>query len=357
MCPSKFGWLLLLFTGWAMAQSRFAVEMQAPASAAETLEAQAQMQNATPMPDSVEERKVSFVSDGLTFPGILTLPRRSSGPAHIVVLVQGSGPHDADETIGPNKPFRDIAWGLATAGIASLRYDKRTHFAPQTFQAHPDLDHEVTLDAVAALQYVAKLREVDRKKIFLLGHSLGGTMAPVIAADFLARSPGALRGLIFMAAGVVSIDETIERQTEFQAKRHGASASDLDALKKQWQEVFATVRNTNTPDSQVVGIGALKAPVGYWRSWLAQDPGGELAKLGLPALVMHGVKDIQVSEKDFKLLEEANTVPGSVGEQFDGLNHLFMPVQGDSTGDEYLKPGHVSPDVIHTIAQWILSLP
>ncbi len=330
----KIAWFLLFFSsGWAMAQEQVA-----------------------PLPDSVEERKVSFVSDGLTFPAILALPKKPSGPLPVVVFVQGSGPQDADETIGPNKPFRDIADGLAASGIASLRYDKRTHFAPQTLQSHPDLDHEVTLDAVAALQFVTSLPQIDRNRIFLLGHSLGGTMAPVIAADFLARNPGSLRGIIFMAAGVVNIDETIERQTAFQAKRQGADSSALEQLQTQWQNVFATVRDTNTQADQLAGVGGLKLPAGYWRSWLAQDPAAELERLGLPALVMRGFRDIQISEKDFKLLEVANTARGSVGEQFDGLNHLFMPVAGESTGEEYLLPSHVSPDVIYTIAYWIQTL-
>lgn len=305
---------------------------------------------------AVEERSVSFISDGLKFPALLALPKNRTAPVPVVVLVQGSGPHDADETVGPNKPFRDLAIGFAAAGIASLRYDKRTHFAPQTFQTHPDLDHEVTLDAVAALQFVSALPEIDRSRIFLLGHSLGGTMAPVIASDFLASKQGALRGIIFMAAGAVSVDETIERQMTFQAKRHDASPSAIEQIQKQWQDAFATVKDTNTPTDQIIGVGSLQAPAGYWRSWLAQDPAAELAKLGLPALVLRGFKDIQVSEKDFKRLEEANAAPGSVGEQFDGLNHLFMPVAGESTGDEYLQPGHVSMDVITTIAIWIKTL-
>ena len=341
---------------WSDAQNRlmeFAIPAQQLTYRRDGFERTQSSTPTSPTAESVEERKVSFVSDGLTFPAILALPKNHSGRVPVVVLVQGSGPQDADETIGPNKPFRDIAWGLAAAGIASFRYDKRTHFAAQTFQAHPDVDHEVTLDAVAALQYVSGLQEIDRKKIFLLGHSLGGTMAPVIAADFLTRNPGSLRGIIFMAAGAVSIDETIERQTAFQAKRHGADAAALDGLRKQWQNVFATVRDTNTPPDQEAGAGGLKLTVGYWRSWLAQDPAAELAKLGLPALVMRGVKDIQISEADFNRLEEANTAQGSVGEQFDGLNHLFMPVAGESTGDEYLQPGHVSPDVIYTVAHWI----
>jgi pimeloyl-ACP methyl ester carboxylesterase len=308
-----------------------------------------------PLTAAVEERNVSFTSDGLKFPAILTLPKNRTAPVPAMVLVQGSGPQDADETIGPNKPFRDLASGLAAEGIASLRYDKRTHLAPQTFQSHPDLDHEVTLDAVAALQYITTQPEIDRSKIFLLGHSLGGTMAPVIASDFLATRHGSLRGIIFMAAGAASIDETIVRQTAFQAARHDAPSAP-EPMQKQWQDVFATVKDTNTPADRVLGVGMRQAPAGYWRSWLQQDPAAELAKLGLPALVLRGFKDIQISEKDFKRLEEANTAPGSVGEQFDGLNHLFMPVAGESTGDTYLQPGHVSPDVITTIAVWIKTL-
>jgi hypothetical protein len=345
---------------WADSQNRlmeFDVPAQSLAYKRNAFErAATEAQKTLAADEAIEERSVSFISDGLKFPALLALPKNRQAPVPVVVLVQGSGPHDADETVGPNKPFRDVAIGLAAAGIASLRYDKRTHFAPQTFQTHPDLDHEVTLDAVAALQFVSALPEIDRSRIFLLGHSLGGTMAPVIASDFLASKQGSLCGIIFMAAGVVSVDETIERQMTFQAKRHDASPSAIEQMQKQWQDVFATVKDTNTPVDRVLGVGALQAPAGYWRSWLAQDPAAELGKLGLPALVLRGFKDIQVSEKDFKRLEEANTATGSVGEQFDGLNHLFMPVAGESTGDEYFQPGHMSPDVIFTIAHWIQAL-
>lgn len=309
-----------------------------------------------PSEDAVEERKLSFESDGLKFPAILTLPKTHTAPVPVVVMVQGSGPQDADETIGPNKPFRDIALGLGAAGIATLRYDKRTHFAPQTFQAHPDLDHKVTLDAVAALQFVSGLQEIDRQRIFLLGHSLGGTMAPTIAADFIASGKGNIRGLILLAAGAVRIDKTIERQTAFQAKRHGASSTALEQLQKQWEDIFVTVKDKNTPPDRVLGIGTLQLPVAYWRSWLKQDPATELTKLEIPALVMRGFSDIQISEEDFSKLQHANLAPGGEGLQIDGLNHLFMPVKGKSTGDEYLQPGHVSPDAINLISQWIQSL-
>ena len=91
----------------------------------------------------------------------------------------------------------------------------------------------------------------------------------------------------------------------------------------------------------------------YWRSWISQDPPAELTKLHLPALVLRGTKDIQVSEADFQALARANTAPGGENKQVDGLNHLMMPVAGDSTGQEYFQPAHVSPEVIQLIADWI----
>jgi pimeloyl-ACP methyl ester carboxylesterase len=234
-----------------------------------------------------------------------------------------------------------------------LRYDKRTHFAPDTFRAHPDLDHEVTLDAVAALAFAATQPEVDAKRVFLLGHSLGGTMAPVIAADRLQQAPGSVRGLIFLAGGALGIEETLERQLIFQAKREGADAGQIDAIRKQWQGIFQTVNDPTTPPDQMVGSPPLRLPESYWRSWVVQDPVGELARLGLPALVLRGTKDIQVSEEDFQALKRANAVPGSVSREIDGLNHLMMPVAGDSTGQEYFQPGHLATEVVQIIAEWV----
>jgi len=308
-----------------------------------------------PGAEAVEERNVSFASDGLKIPAVLALPKNRKEPVPIVVLVHGSGPHDADESIGPgpNKPFRDLAYGLAADGIATLRYDKRTHFAPDTFKDHPDLDHEVTFDAVAALAYASTLTEVDAKRVFLLGHSLGGTMAPVIAADRLQQSAGSLRGIIFLAGGAIGIQQTLERQLIFQAKLQGAGADQLNAIQKQWEEIFRTINDPTTPEDEMVGSPPLRLPERYWRSWVSQDPAAELAKLGLPALVLRGTKDIQVSEQDFEALQKASTAPGSESKQLEGLNHLMMPVTGDSTGQEYFHPAHVAPEVIQIVADWI----
>lgn len=137
--------------------------------------------------EGVREQPLAVVSPLGPLPGTLTLPR-GEGPFPTVLLIAGSGPNDRDETIGPNKPFRDLAQGLAAAGIASLRHDKRTRVhAAQMAEAQKagnalTVDDEVTDDALSALTLLAKQPGVDGKRVFVLGHSLGAMMAPRVGS-------------------------------------------------------------------------------------------------------------------------------------------------------------------------------
>ena len=117
--------------------------------------------------------------------GTLTLPAHK-GPFPAVVLVSGSGPNDQDETVGADKPFLDIADGLATLGIASIRYDKRTRDYPGSIDlATFTPTQEYVPDAVAAIHLLKRRSDIDTSRIFVLGHSQGGTFAPKIAEAVL----------------------------------------------------------------------------------------------------------------------------------------------------------------------------
>src|SRR5205823_4382224 len=110
-------------------------------------------------------------------PGTLTAPKQG-GTFAAVVLVHGSGPNDKDETFGPNKPFRDLAWGLAARGIAVLRYDKRSKIHPEQFRGNFTVKEETVDDALAAVNLLHKASRINPKRIYVLGHSLGGMLIP-----------------------------------------------------------------------------------------------------------------------------------------------------------------------------------
>lgn len=303
----------------------------------------------SPIPAYAMERELTFPSDGLNVPATLTLPREAKSRVPIVVLVQGSGVQDRDETVGANKVFQQIAWGLAQRGIATLRYDRRPKFDPANFAQHFDLDHEVVIDAASALAYCSIVPEADPASVFLLGHSLGAQLAPYIVQRQLQEKPNSVRGYILLAGVETPIDQTILRQVAEFSKAEGASDARAKESTARWQAIFTQVNDPKTPDSKIVGPG--NVPAAYWRDWLKRDPAAIMRTLPLPALVLRGDLDRNVVHQDFTALAAAAVAPGSKSEEFPSLNHLFMPAK-DGDADE-LQSGKIAPEVLDTIATWI----
>lgn len=300
----------------------------------------------SPFPTACVDTPADFPSGTFTVPATLCMPkdRKPGTKFPIVVFVHGSGPQDRDETIGPNKPFKDIAEGLAAAGIGSLRYDKRTVFAPKSITAKATVEDETILDAVAAMGAASKEPGADPARVFLLGHSLGGMLAPYIAQ----RAPGT-HGVILMAAAAVPLDQTIERQVAAQMKIAGSSQADIDKRIEQFKQQFTQIREGKMTGSATV----FGAPAHYWADLLRRDIPAEMKKIEVPVLVLQGGKDIQVSQQDFDLIKAALAGKKAEFKLFPNLNHLMMPIEGESTGAEYGKPGHVDPEVVKTITDWI----
>ena len=281
-------------------------------------------------------------------PATLLVPK-SITPVPAVVFLAGSGPNDKDETIGPNKPFADIARGLGDRGIASLRFDKRTYALKDKAQfAGVQLKDEYYEDAAVAIALVRATSGIDPERIFVLGHSEGAMVAPIVAA----ASPGT-RGIVMMAPGVRPIDVMLIDQMEFGAKLTGRSADEIAEQTKGLTEAFAVIRDPNKKDTPPF----MGAPAPYWREVIALDVPQLVKDSKLPILVLQGDEDIQARKvADFELLRtRAGTSQGRVTyRSFAGLNHLFIKVEGQSTGAEYGIPGRVDPAVVTVIADWIL---
>lgn len=292
------------------------------------------------------EEKVTVSAGEFPLKGTLTIPK-DGGPHPAVVLVHGSGPHDEDETVGAHKPFRDLAWGLASRGVAVLRYVKRTKAHP-TARARGEwtLDVETIDDALAAAQLAREHSRIDAERVFVAGHSLGAFAAP-----FIAERDEKLGGIIMLAGNARSILDLVAEQVEYIAK-HDGDYSDkerekTDALKK----AIAAVRSGN---AESVNERILGVPAKYWAHVHGFKNVDAAKRLKLPILIVQGGRDYQVTTEDFRIWKKALADRKNVTfKLFDDLNHLLVAGSGPSGPEEYQQPGHVAAQVIRDIAGWI----
>lgn len=283
-------------------------------------------------------------------PGTLTLPK-GNGPFPAVLLVGGSGPNDRDESIGPNKPFLDLANRLAAHGIATFRYDKRTHVYGAKMAGKPvTVDDEVTDDAVVALKLLAQQPYIDATRVFVLGHSLGALMAPRIA-----QHDPKLAGAILMAAPVTLDLDTVLRQTRYIAHLNGTSTEQLAKATNPIiaaRDAIAHADPANPPAGEF-----FHAPASYWLSLRDYQPIAVAKTLQQPLLILQGERDYQVTpEHDFAQWQKALAHDSRVTlKEFPGLSHLFMPGSNPPSPADYNKPSHVDTKVVEFIAHWIAS--
>lgn len=297
-------------------------------------------------PSSFRSSEVTVGSGEWALPGTLTLPQ-GTGPFTALVLIHGSGPQDRDETIGPNKPFRDLAEGLASQGFAVLRYEKRTHAYPQKMVKLKNLtvNEESVYDAVAAVNLLQNTPGIDPKRVFVLGHSLGG----MILHRVVKLAPQ-VRGLISMAGGTRPLDKVILEQSTYIAsldkKDSVENATRIAAIKADLARLHDP-KITKTPETLILG-----ASVHYWLDLNTINPPRDAQHLTQPILILQGGKDYQVTEKDFANWKSALSGHKDVTFKFyPNLFHLFMP--GNKTPADYEKPGHVEKQVVDDIATWI----
>ncbi|MCR6495795.1 alpha/beta fold hydrolase [Thermomonas sp. S9] len=293
------------------------------------------------------EREMAIGDGARALPATLAMPK-GGGPFPAIVLVHGSGPHDRDETIGPNKPFLDLARGLAAQGIAVLRYEKRTKAHPEEFAGGDfGVDDETTFDAVLAVDALRKTAGIDPKRIFVLGHSQGGMMAPRIAA-----LSGHVKGLVLLAAPARPLLDIVVEQNRRMAVLDDGKIS--DAERAAINALIAQVRQTRDPATPAATRTVMGQPAGYWRSIDAVDPVAEAQRVALPMLVLQGARDIQVVDADWQAWRAAfDGDPKVAFKLYPALNHLGIPGEGEGTLAEYQQPGHVDPTLVDDVAAWV----
>jgi dienelactone hydrolase len=301
-------------------------------------------------PETYEEKEVTVGEGEWALPGTLTIPK-GTGPFPAVILVHGSGPQDRDESIGKQKPFKDIALGLATRGIAVLRYEKRTKVYGAKMTGSITLNEETIDDAVLAFALLQKEPNIDPKKIFVAGHSLGGLAIPRIGT----KTPQAA-GYIILAGPTRPFEDIILDQITYIANLDGTLSEEekkaLDDLKVAVQKVKDPALSETTPASELpMGV----VPASYWLDLRAYKPVEVLKTLPQPVLLIQGGRDYQVTLEDVDGWRAAGKENLTV-QIFDDLNHTFVKGEGKATPAEYEKEGSVSESVIQKISDWVKSI-
>ncbi len=301
--------------------------------------------------DSFKEKEVVVGTGKWELPATLALPV-GKGPFPALALVHGSGPQDRDETIGPNKPFRDLAWGLASKNIAVLRYEKRTKTHGQKFFAMKEkltVKEETIDDVIAAVELLRKAKDIDKDRIFVLGHSLGGMLIPRIAA-----LDSDIAGFVIMAGTTRPLEDVIIEQMNYIFSLDGSISEDEKNNLDKYKTIVDKIKALKKSDADRSQENLLGAPAEYWLDLSEYNPAEAAKEMQQSMLIMQGGRDYQVTEIDFERWKTALSKRKDVKFKFyPELNHIFIPGKGKIAPAEYQKAGHVAKAVIDDIANWI----
>jgi uncharacterized protein len=333
-----------------------------------------------PFPYKVEDVSIKNESAGVTLSGTLTIPDSGSFfPA--VILINGSGPINRDEEVFGHKPFLVIADYLTRKGIAVLRYDKRG-IGKSTGNYMKATTQNFVTDALSAVDYLSSRKEINPKKIGLIGHSEGGLIAPLAAVQ-----SNKIDFIVLMAGPGLPGEDILKMQSELILKANGANENyiqkisglngkaysliktekDSTQLRKKLEDLFENFIN-DLPGNERASLGKdpkkifetqinlITSP--WFKYFLTYDPRPTLRKVKVPVLAIDGSKDLQVPPKeDLDAISKALSEGGNKNykvEELDGLNHLFQTANTGSP-TEYAKIEEtIAPKALNIIGDWIL---
>jgi uncharacterized protein len=299
---------------------------------------------------------VKIPAAGFGLAGTITTPAAQGRLRHpAVVLVAGSGPIERDAMVAGIPLFAQLAAQLSDRDFVVLRYDKRGtgqsggRTERVTLQDYAD-------DVVAAVKWLAKRKDVDPERIFVVGHSEGAAIGMLAAA-----AEKKIEGLVLMSGMAIPGRELILEQ-----QQHVLGASNLPeperaekiALQKQILEAAMTQKGWESLPEDVRGL--VDTP--WYRSLLTFDPAQTMTRVKQPILILQGDRDVQVKPYHADRLAElghARKKSGSTEvKHFPALNHLLVPAQtGEVSEDATLETRTVSPEVAGAIADWVASVP
>ena len=307
-----------------------------------------------PFPYATEE--VTFMNGDVALNGTLVLPDGYTRTIPALIMVTGSGQQNRDEEIFEHKPFAVIADALARAGIATLRYDDRG-FSGYKGNINDCTTEDFKNDALAGVEFLRTRFD----KVGVIGHSEGGTIALMLAAEQKADF------IVSLAGMVVSGAETLVWQNKVALQGSGLTDEQIDSYCKMLEKAFDVRANGgrmpdpddyDVPEALMQNYWAVVAQIQmpYMRHFLTLDIRPLLGNITCPVLALNGTKDIQV-EHENNLSALRDGLPSDskkLIESVEGVNHLFQHCRTGAVTEYREIEETMSLSVIDTIIQWIL---
>ena len=302
---------------------------------------------------------------GVHLAGTLTLPK-GPGPFPAVLLITGSGAQDRDEAIFEHKPFLVLADHLTRQGIAVLRVDDR-NVGGSTGATPGDTTLDFATDVEAGVGWLKRRKDIDPRRIGLIGHSEGGIIAPLVAS----RDPSVAFIVLWAGQGVRGAD-VIAGQLRAIALAAGAPPAAADHARDLQAKVMAALMSTPDATGSRAAIDKVLAEAGappiadrdfaqinspWYRTYVAYDPAPALRSLRIPVLAVVGGKDVQVTAAQNVPALRAALVGDAKATvvELPGLNHMLQPA---STGgvEEYGKiETTIDPGALKLIGDWVVA--
>jgi pimeloyl-ACP methyl ester carboxylesterase len=321
----------------------------------------------------IKEVSYKSTTDDVVLAGTLSLPK-GDGPFPAVMLLSGSGPQDRNSSIFGHKPFLLLAHELTQSGIAVLRFDERGVGESGGRTSEMTMATQMG-DAQAGINYLLSNNQINRTKIGLLGHSLGGILAPKLAIE------NDIDFLVLLAAPGVNGDAMMLKQRKDLLKLRGATDKQIEGTNGMLASLYSELRKSSLEDEALKTELQKKLAVKYQSTIpekelnemvnsivdneelmaiLKSSPANYFQKVSCPVLALNGSKDFQVSAKEnLAAIEKALSDGGNTAietHELEGLNHLF---QDSDTGDisEYqLIEQTMSPEVLRLITEWVSNI-
>jgi alpha-beta hydrolase superfamily lysophospholipase len=302
------------------------------------------------------DSEVIVPAAGFGLAGTLTTPAaqgRLRQPA--IVLVAGAGPVDRDGTVGGIPMFAQLAGQLAERDFVVLRYDKRGVGKSGGRVERVTLE-DYAEDAIAAVKWMAKRKDVDSERIFVAGHSEGAAVAMLAAAR-----EKKVAGLVLLAGmGTTGRELILEQQQQLLAKTSLSETERAERVALQNKILDAVVAQQGwegiPPEMRAA------ADTTAYRSVVTFDPARAMTKVKQPILILHGTLDRQVlpyhGDKLAELARARKKAASVEVKQLQNLNHLFVPAKtGDVSEYEGLEKKVVSSEVASAIGAWVAAVP